>query len=68
VWTAPARDSAAWLALLERTFTLSAEHRAELAAQGQQRAYELFSPSAYVQTLGAMYRELTGATNDLQRR
>jgi glycosyltransferase involved in cell wall biosynthesis len=66
-WTAPARDPAAWLSLLERAFTLPADQRAALAAQGQQRAYELFSPSAYVQTLAAMYRELAGAANELQR-
>jgi glycosyltransferase involved in cell wall biosynthesis len=66
-WTARPGDAAAWLDLLERTFTLSAAERAGLATQGQQRAYDLFSPSAYVQTLAAMYRELAGAANELQR-
>jgi glycosyltransferase involved in cell wall biosynthesis len=60
-WTAPPHDTQAWTALLERTFALSVQQRSELARQAQNRAYALFSPTAYVANVNAMYRELFAA-------
>ncbi len=56
--TAPAADVAAWVNLLDRFVTLDARELAQIAEQSQRRAYELFSPKAYVRRLETLYREL----------
>lgn len=58
-WTAPPNDEAAWSALLHQTLSLSSNSRQQLALQAQERAYESFSPRAYVRRLAQMYADLT---------
>jgi glycosyltransferase involved in cell wall biosynthesis len=57
-WTAPPEDGPAWTELLRRALALSPSDRRELARRAQDRAYELFSPQAYVTRLQDLYNEL----------
>lgn len=57
-WTAPVHDVEAWTELLVRLLTLSAAECREIASRAQSRAYDLFSPSAYVARVEGLYHEL----------
>ncbi len=57
-WTAPSSDEAAWTRLICALLELSPDAWRSMALTAQARAYELFSPSAYVQRVEALYRRL----------
>ncbi len=57
-WTAPADDVGAWTRLICDLLELQPEAWRATALAAQARAYELFSPSAYIQRVEALYKEL----------
>jgi glycosyltransferase involved in cell wall biosynthesis len=67
-WTAPARDEAAWVALLCKLIDAAPAERVELARTVQAIAYTRFSPQAYLGNVERMYDELwnTRATSRSQ--
>lgn len=59
-WTFPSRDAATIATVMGRMLALNPQERDRVARDGQRRAYEVFSPTAYMDRLDALYAECLG--------